>query len=55
MMEMHYDNPELVSGVQEDSGVKIYYTDVLRPLEMGTLQVGAQVEPTQVCQFHFPV
>ncbi|CAG0900730.1 unnamed protein product [Darwinula stevensoni] len=48
MMEMHYDNPELVSGVQEDSGIKIYYTDVLRPLEMATVQVGAQVEPTQI-------
>ena len=48
MMEMHYDNPELVSGVQDDSGVTIYYTDVLRPVEMATLEIGASVDPSQV-------
>ncbi|CAG0896875.1 unnamed protein product [Darwinula stevensoni] len=48
MMEMHYDNPELVSGVQDDSGVTIYYTDVLRPLEMATMEVGSAVDPSQI-------
>ncbi|CAG0896502.1 unnamed protein product [Darwinula stevensoni] len=47
MMEMHYDNPEKVSGVQDSSGLIVYYTDVLRPLEMANLEIGAFVGPTQ--------
>ncbi|CAG0897729.1 unnamed protein product [Darwinula stevensoni] len=48
MMEMHYDNPEMESGIQDNSGLTVYYTDVLRPMQMATLEVGASVGPTQI-------
>ncbi|CAG0892497.1 unnamed protein product [Darwinula stevensoni] len=56
MMEMHYDNPEGVSGIQDDSGLTVYYTDVLRPLEMATLGVGSSLHPASITpgrQSHF--
>ena len=39
-LEIHYDNPDLVSGVLDSSGVRIYYTSQLREQELGVFQIG---------------
>ena len=30
MLEMHFDNPEMLPGLKFKSGIEIYYTDKLR-------------------------
>lgn len=39
-LEIHYDNPNLVEGRFDSSGVRFYYTDVKRPIELGILRLG---------------
>jgi len=39
-METHYNNPELVQGILDSSGVRFYYTTQPREFEMGVLQLG---------------
>jgi len=34
-MQIHYDNSNLIEGVKDNSGFKIYYTEKLRPYNMG--------------------
>nr|XP_018667907.1 DBH-like monooxygenase protein 1 homolog [Ciona intestinalis] len=40
MLEMHYDNPNLISGVSDQSGMRIYYTPELRQYDVGILTIG---------------
>lgn len=40
VLETHYDNPKLASGMVDSSGVRFYYTDTLREHEAGTLTLG---------------
>ena len=40
ILEVHYDNPGLLSGVVDDSGFRFYHTTTLRDHDVGTLQVG---------------
>eukprot|EP00178_Gracilaria_changii_P016973 TRINITY_DN485_c0_g1_i3.p1 TRINITY_DN485_c0_g1~~TRINITY_DN485_c0_g1_i3.p1 ORF type:complete len:488 (+),score=68.06 TRINITY_DN485_c0_g1_i3:2059-3522(+) len=40
VMETHYDNPNLVSGNIDFSGVKVYYTNTMRQHEAGSLLMG---------------
>ncbi len=40
LMEMHYDNPELVENQIDNSGLKIHYTDKIRKYNMGLLLLG---------------
>ncbi|CAG0892814.1 unnamed protein product [Darwinula stevensoni] len=47
-MEMHYDNPQLIDGIHDDSGLTIYYTDNLRTYDMGTIVLGYIVTYTQL-------
>ena len=39
-LEIHYDNPRLHQGVVDSSGIRIYYTDKLRPNEGGVMAFG---------------
>eukprot|EP00058_Branchiostoma_floridae_P024993 XP_002610483.1 hypothetical protein BRAFLDRAFT_85624 [Branchiostoma floridae] len=48
MMEMHYDNPQLASGIYDSSGLRLTYTPELRDNEMGVLLVGVGVT-----KYHF--
>ncbi|XP_066276602.1 DBH-like monooxygenase protein 1 homolog [Branchiostoma lanceolatum] len=43
LMEMHYDNPLFTSGIQDTSGMRLTYTPELRDIDMGTLEVGYEV------------
>lgn len=42
MLEMHYNNPGLKSNRVDHSGIRIYYTDHLRPIDAGILEVGLE-------------
>lgn len=39
-VEMHYNNPDEEEGVLDDSGVRVYYTEEMRPMDMGVIQLG---------------
>lgn len=39
-VETHYNNPDGVEGLVDDSGVRVYYTEELRPINMGVIQLG---------------
>ncbi|CAM9885372.1 unnamed protein product, partial [Laminaria digitata] len=39
-LQTHYNNPDEVEGLIDDSGVRVYYTDELRPIHMGVIQLG---------------
>jgi hypothetical protein len=40
MLEMHYNNPDLISGVlDEGSGITMEFTDQLRPHDMGLITI----------------
>lgn len=36
----HYDNPGEVTGLVDNSGVRVYYTEELRPMDMGMIILG---------------
>eukprot|EP00775_Hariotina_reticulata_P011249 gene11249-11398_t len=38
-IELHYNNPELVPGIHDRAGIRIYYTDKLRRHDVGVLTV----------------
>jgi len=40
VIEMHYDNPGLTSGLMDDSGITVFYTPDLRPYDAGTITMG---------------
>lgn len=37
---MHYNNPDGISGVVDDSGFVLYYTSQLRPYDAAVLTIG---------------
>ncbi|CAM9660109.1 unnamed protein product, partial [Ectocarpus sp. 13 AM-2016] len=39
-VQVHYDNPDGVSGKNDSSGVRVYYTEELRPMNMGLVKLG---------------
>ncbi|CAN0322479.1 unnamed protein product [Ectocarpus fasciculatus] len=39
-IQTHYNNPDGVSGMNDSSGVRVYYTEELRPIQMGVLKLG---------------
>eukprot|EP00058_Branchiostoma_floridae_P018836 XP_002604325.1 hypothetical protein BRAFLDRAFT_125270 [Branchiostoma floridae] len=43
LLEVHYDNPQLASGVRDSSGIRMTYTPELRDNDVGTLEVGVMV------------
>jgi hypothetical protein len=48
MIEMHYDNPNMVSGVTDYSGFQITYIETPRKYNSGSLAVGSDVTPYMV-------
>ncbi|CAG0901630.1 unnamed protein product [Darwinula stevensoni] len=47
-MEMHYNNPQLIDDIHDESGLTIYYTDNLRTYDMGTIVFGSRVVYTEL-------
>jgi hypothetical protein len=47
-MEVHYDNQEFAEGIYDTSGVRMYYTDQLRPYDIGLSLISAPTFYTQV-------
>ncbi|XP_054712573.1 DBH-like monooxygenase protein 1 isoform X2 [Uloborus diversus] len=43
MLEIHYDNPQLKSGIKDSSGLRLYYTPKLREFDAGALMLGTTV------------
>ncbi|CAM9614565.1 unnamed protein product [Ectocarpus sp. 13 AM-2016] len=39
-IQTHYNNPDGVSGKNDSSGVRVYYTEELRPIQMGLMKLG---------------
>lgn len=39
-IQTHYNNPDGVSGETDSSGVRVYYTEELRPMQMGVMKLG---------------
>ncbi|RWS14424.1 Dopamine beta-hydroxylase-like protein, partial [Dinothrombium tinctorium] len=42
MLEVHYNNPELKSGIVDSSGIRLYYTPSLRQNDVGILEIGLE-------------
>jgi len=40
MLQLHYNNINQLSGVVDNSGIRIYYTPILRKFDAGILQLG---------------
>jgi hypothetical protein len=40
VLQVHYDNADMVTGKIDSSGFKIYYTSILRANDAGILQIG---------------
>lgn len=40
MVQIHYDNPTGVSGIVDNSGVKLSYTPNMRTYDAGTMTLG---------------
>ncbi|KAL4649087.1 DBH-like monooxygenase protein 1 isoform X1 [Arapaima gigas] len=43
LMEVHYDNPALQQGVVDSSGLRLYYTPILRRYDAGVIEMGVWV------------
>ncbi|KAF8796056.1 DBH-like monooxygenase protein 1-like [Argiope bruennichi] len=41
MLEIHYDNPNKIAGIVDNSGFRIYYSPKIRKYDAGTLMIGA--------------
>ncbi|CAM9945366.1 unnamed protein product [Scytosiphon promiscuus] len=39
-LQTHYNNPNGVAGVQDSSSVRVYYSEELRPMNMGVIRLG---------------
>ncbi|CAM9371631.1 unnamed protein product, partial [Hapterophycus canaliculatus] len=39
-LQTHYNNPNGDTGMTDSSGVRVYYTEELRPMNMGVMQLG---------------
>uniref|UniRef100_A0A914WCD3 DOMON domain-containing protein n=1 Tax=Plectus sambesii TaxID=2011161 RepID=A0A914WCD3_9BILA len=48
LIEMHYDNPDLMPGITDSSAFRFYMTEKLRPIETGRLTMGQLVSPVQL-------
>ncbi|OXA49743.1 DBH-like monooxygenase protein 1 [Folsomia candida] len=44
MVEVHYDNPDRLEGVSFETGLAMYYTTELRPIDAGILAIGQGVD-----------
>eukprot|EP00775_Hariotina_reticulata_P006321 gene6321-6556_t len=54
-LELHYNNPELVSGIKDErAGIRVYYTDKLRPQDMGLITLNQPVLAIPPGVAHYP-
>lgn len=42
MLEIHYNNPDHLGDLVDNSGLKIYYTPTLRQYDVGVLEIGLE-------------
>ncbi|XP_050300563.1 tyramine beta-hydroxylase [Anthonomus grandis grandis] len=42
MLEVHYNNPGLISGVIDSSGIRFYVSDKLRKMDAGIIELGLE-------------
>ena len=42
MQEVHYNNPELLSGHVDSSGFRLFHTGQLRQFDVGILEIGLE-------------
>ncbi|CAH1791597.1 unnamed protein product [Owenia fusiformis] len=47
-LELHYDNPQNLEGVIDNSGMRIYYTSNVRTYDAGTMVVGHSLFPMAI-------
>ncbi|KAJ8410221.1 hypothetical protein AAFF_G00202020 [Aldrovandia affinis] len=47
-LEIHYNNPENIAGLTDDSGLRLHYTSDLRPHDANILDVGIMVDSNYV-------
>lgn len=58
MLEIHYNNPDFKENVIDSSGIRLYYTDHLRPIDAGILEIGLEytdknsIPPKSVFDLH---
>eukprot|EP00118_Oscarella_pearsei_P016613 m.160502 g.160502 ORF g.160502 m.160502 type:complete len:204 (+) comp38775_c1_seq6:853-1464(+) len=45
VMEIHYDNPDQLTGLKDSSGMRFHYTTTPRKLQAGIISVGHKVGP----------
>ena len=43
VMQMHYFNPKLVQDVYDSSGIRLYITKELRPIDGGLMQFNSAI------------
>jgi hypothetical protein len=48
VIQMHYNNPELIAGVQDASGITLTYTPTLRTHDLGSMIVATIVNGLQI-------
>ncbi|CAI8042462.1 DBH-like monooxygenase protein 1 homolog, partial [Geodia barretti] len=48
LMELHYDNPAMISGTVDSSGMRMYYTSTAREYDAGILTFGHDITPDQI-------
>jgi len=44
LMELHYDNPQMLEGRRFKTGARIYHTNQLRPIEAGLLTIAHELQ-----------
>ena len=47
LLEVHYDNPNFITGLIDNSGIRLYYTDTLRDIDVGGIWLGTYWSPQQ--------
>ncbi|KAL3115775.1 hypothetical protein niasHT_007780 [Heterodera trifolii] len=58
MVEIHYNNVQKVAGIRDSSGLRITYTDKLRPNDAGIMELGliySDANSIPPDQPHFPI
>lgn len=52
LLEIHYDNPNLATGVVDNSGFRLFYTNKLRKYDAGIVEVGVDPSPYHIIPPH---
>ena len=52
VLEIHYDNPQMVEGVIDNSGLRFFYTEEEPPLRAGVLTLGHSSRSSMIIPPH---